>query len=73
MADKLKPCPFCGGEAEMFAGIVYKLPVIICRNCGATVSFGGKETPKMTKSAWGKRHSKSTKTNKQEVSDNGME
>ena len=66
MADTLKPCPFCGGKARLFAGMVYKLPMIVCTECRATVSFGGKETPKQTKAAWEKRHTKKQTKNETE-------
>lgn len=33
MSDKLKPCPFCGGEAEMREGSSTK-PYIRCKRCG---------------------------------------
>ena len=38
---KLKPCPFCGGEAEMLIGgaegigVVYQAYWIACKKCGA--------------------------------------
>lgn len=33
MSDELKPCPFCGGEAEMREGSSTK-PYIRCKRCG---------------------------------------
>jgi Lar family restriction alleviation protein len=32
MANKLKPCPFCGGEAEVHGGQFYWVQ---CKNCKA--------------------------------------
>ena len=31
--DKLKPCPFCGGEAHLFVNDGIR---VICPKCGAT-------------------------------------
>lgn len=33
MGDELKPCPFCGGEAEMREGSSTK-PYVRCKRCG---------------------------------------
>lgn len=35
---KLKPCPFCGGEASVVAKVVYKhvLYYVQCKDCGVT-------------------------------------
>lgn len=41
MTDKkLKPCPFCGGEAEVLAYINY---YVYCSNCGVSTKGYGKE------------------------------
>lgn len=33
--DDLKPCPFCGGEADMVQPGTYKYSCIVeCQNCG---------------------------------------
>lgn len=37
MSDQLKPCPFCGGDAFEFAGVVG------CDRCGASVSAFSKD------------------------------
>ena len=34
--DELKPCPFCGGKAELVNyGLTGKLKVVQCSDCGA--------------------------------------
>lgn len=53
--EKLEKCPFCGGKVQMFSGVIANLPMIVCSQCGATVSFGGKEKPKLTAEAWNRR------------------
>lgn len=46
MSEELKPCPFCGGDAFVFAGMVG------CDRCGASVSaWGNDEAIK----AWNRR------------------
>lgn len=42
MSEELKPCPFCGGEAEAFyddAGGVYEVQ---CQECGAEPYIGSR-------------------------------
>ena len=53
--EKLKKCPFCGNEVKMFTGVIAGLPMIVCSNCNATISFGGKENYKQTKEAFNRR------------------
>ena len=58
MNNKLKPCPFCGGEAEM--GTEYNDPfecgAIKCINCGAMIEFGsGGELRFKGIEAWNRR------------------
>lgn len=55
MMERMRECPFCGREVKLYAGIIAGLPMIVCSNCNATVSFGGKETPKQAKDAWNRR------------------
>ena len=32
MAEKLKPCPFCGGEAKLKH--IRPIIIVMCKNCG---------------------------------------
>lgn len=35
MTDKLKPCPFCGGEAfEYYSGSQFEICEVVCKECG---------------------------------------
>lgn len=52
MNDKLKPCPFCGGEA-IVDGCDDTLWIVICKECNA--SIGHKETKEEAIEAWNKR------------------
>ena len=47
---KLKPCPFCGGEAEVLDHINY---YVGCSNCGVSTKGYGKEIKAVT--AWNTR------------------
>ena len=36
MKDKLKPCPFCGGKADLVNyGLTSRLKIVQCLDCGA--------------------------------------
>lgn len=35
MANELKPCPFCGGQANISWGNVYKVFYVFCTKCKA--------------------------------------
>ena len=48
--NELKPCPFCGGKAELYrikrdsrkrCGVYHLIATIKCRNCTAQVSQAG--------------------------------
>ena len=55
MTDKLKPCPFCGGEAilEIFRGLKHPSYCIYCSKCGIeTLPSKGK---KGIINAWNRR------------------
>jgi len=61
--DKLKPCPFCGGEADFdgTGGIFSdKIPTryVECLQCGASIEWSGTNTKKISnivKKAWNTR------------------
>lgn len=46
---KLKPCPFCGGEAEMKPTSIYmsKARVVVCKECGLRTKLIFINTPCM--------------------------
>ncbi len=55
----LNPCPFCGSRNVHFyisedPRISY-INFITCRDCGAVVSFRGREDRKQSLEAWNKR------------------
>ena len=52
MSDKLKPCPFCGGEA-IIDGCDETLWIVICKECNASIGY--KETKEEAIEAWNKR------------------
>ena len=54
LAERLKPCPFCGSEAiREYYGYPLDYWVIICRNCGGKLSvYGSRE---QVIQAWNRR------------------
>ena len=40
MSEELKPCPFCGGEAEIFESAICQ---IRCSNCNARSCWNTKD------------------------------
>ena len=55
METELERCPFCGGKAKIFFGIIAGLTMVVCDDCKATVSFGGNETRLETIKCWNRR------------------
>ena len=59
--EKLKPCPFCGHNANTTYGFMGVITMIKCRNasCGATVSFdcsyANEQGKEATIKLWNKR------------------
>lgn len=46
MSNKLKSCPFCGGEAELTTGSVFMWEhIVVCKDCGASSKMIGGITP----------------------------
>lgn len=43
MSDKLKPCPFCGGEAKLFEDKDYQIYSVTCTECDAGTNAYGIE------------------------------
>ena len=57
---ELKPCPFCGGEAEIFSwyikGIANRLHYNVrCKDCGCTRRSREYRTTKKAIEAWNRR------------------
>lgn len=54
MAEKLRPCPFCGGEAEEFTGedAAPHRWTVECESCGAHV---GSDTRHKARAKWNRR------------------
>lgn len=57
--EKLKKCPFCGGE-KIEIGLGGCRHLILCDECGAVVSFIGKEDKEQAVQAWNKREGEQT-------------
>ena len=56
MTEKLKPCPFCGGDVETNTSSV--IEQIYCPNCGATTVWS---TFSVSREHWNKRTKKETR------------
>lgn len=57
---KLKPCPFCGGKAELYSvkrdkkkilGIYHMIATIKCKSCTAQINQAGQDGDKAFKNA----------------------
>lgn len=57
MNNKLKPCPFCGGEVRIVHNEPYTLGAIVCDTCKALVMFPWYKTESQLdlKEEWDKR------------------
>ena len=55
MSEKLKPCPFCGGEVKKFVGPINLTIMFICKKCGADVCFYDAEHEPKATEAWNRR------------------
>lgn len=60
MAENLKPCPFCGGEAEVFEEKGGEVVSIACSECGCGTAYmsGASSTEKKIETAtqdWNRR------------------
>lgn len=53
MSDKLKPCPFCGGEAKFFEDKDYQIYSVTCTECDAGTNAYGIEQDAID--AWNSR------------------
>ena len=53
MIDKLKPCPFCGGEAKFFEDKGYQIYSVTCTECDAGTNAYGIEQDAID--AWNSR------------------
>ena len=53
MSDELKPCPFCGGEANVDTG--YEIDGILCDGCGFWYRFDGYTDSKDAIDFWNTR------------------
>lgn len=56
MTDKLKPCPFCGGEAEVIKGYLYGKVThysVTCPQCD--FEYGMYKSKQNAEKAWNRR------------------
>ena len=56
--NELKPCPFCGGTAELYRKYRNGIEIeskVICVNCLAMVSFAEGDNAKKNVEAWNRR------------------
>lgn len=53
--ENLKPCPLCGGEAELTRSASTDTPRVFCKVCRCNT--GGYKTEEEAIAAWNKRHS----------------
>lgn len=51
--EGLRPCPLCGGRAQMERGVTGI--VAVCCPCSSHVFFGGEYEPETTRLMWNRR------------------
>lgn len=56
-SDKLKPCPFCGGEVDFIDRIEARCFAVVCMSCYADGPMG--DTESHAADLWNKRRTKS--------------
>lgn len=69
--NKMKPCPFCGGEAEYFEERIFVSPLrnvswkgVKCKRCGGSYIDANPNTcPNDMIKAWNRRVDNGSKTN----------
>ena len=56
MSEKLKPCPFCGGEAEIWDSHPFEIGKIIeCQKCGVRFAIPWAVINTQATEAWNRR------------------
>lgn len=60
MIEKLKPCPFCGGEGRLFGGDNIRHAYVQCLECQSEAQTH--ESADAATGAWNRRHSEETET-----------
>ena len=53
MSEKLKPCPFCGGEGVVYGFSDYDYRRVICKDCGGSTEYS--DTREKAIEAWNRR------------------
>lgn len=53
--NKIKPCPFCGGDVIKRIAPLMKTVMFVCDKCGADVCFYGAEHEPKATIAWNRR------------------
>lgn len=53
-SEDLECCPFCG-NTELKLDFSFSVSLVFCKECGAVVSFKGKESQRKTVEAYNRR------------------
>lgn len=59
MSERLKPCPFCGGEAELIKPRLETPWTVECKKCGC-ILFTEYECQRKAIAAWNRRQANDT-------------